>query len=146
MLDWIRGHGSWLVGLAILSVVTLVGSALLIPWVVARVPADYFSRPHARALPWEDKHPLVRALLILGKNLLGLVLILAGILMLVLPGQGILTIIAGIALMDFPGRHALVHRLATRKPVLKSMNWIRKRAGREPLVVIPRAARDLASR
>jgi len=135
MLDWIKSHESWLVGLAVLSAVTLIASALLIPWIIARVPEDYFTRAHAHALPWEDKHPVVRIALIAGKNLFGLILVALGILMLVLPGQGVLTIIAGIALIDFPGRHRLVQRLAAQPPVLKSMNWIRRRAGREPLRV-----------
>ncbi len=145
MLDWIQSHGSLLIALAVLSAVTLAGSALLLPWIIVRAPADYFTREHAH-VPWSDKHPAVRLILITGKNVLGFVLILAGILMLVLPGQGILTIIAGLALMDFPGRHKLVGRIAAQPPVLKSMNWIRHRAGREPFVVVPSAARDLASR
>jgi hypothetical protein len=134
MLDWVQSHKSWLAWLAVLSGVTLVASALLIPWLVARVPADYFARDMHHS-PWEDKHPVVRVILLIAKNLLGLVLIGLGVLMLVLPGQGILTIVAGIALIDFPGRHAAVNWLVRRPPVLKSLYWLRKRSGREPLRV-----------
>lgn len=134
MLDWVKDHESWLAWLAVVSAVTLVASALFIPWMVARVPADYFTRGHHSA-PWKDKHPIVRALLLAAKNVFGLLLVGLGILMLVLPGQGVLTIVAGIALIDFPGRHAVVHWLVCRKPVLNGMNWLRKRSGHEPLRV-----------
>jgi hypothetical protein len=134
MLDWIQSHKSWFAWLAVLSGVTLVASALFIPWLVARVPADYFARGKHHT-PWDDKHPMVRVLLLVAKNLLGLVLVGLGVLMLVLPGQGILTIVAGVALIDFPGRHAAVHWLVCRPPVLKALNWLRKRADREPLEV-----------
>jgi hypothetical protein len=134
VIHWIQSHKSWLAWLAVLSAVTLIASALLIPWLVARVPADYFARGRHHT-PWQDKHPIVRIFLVIAKNLFGLILVGLGILMLVLPGQGILTIVAGIALIDFPGRHAAVHWLVCKPPVLKSLNWLRKRARREPLRV-----------
>jgi hypothetical protein len=134
VIDWLQSHKSWLAWLAVLSAVTLIASALLIPWLVARMPADYFARDRHHT-PWEDKHPIVRILLLIAKNLFGLILVGLGILMLVLPGQGVLTIVAGIALIDFPGRHRAVHWLVSKPPVLKSLNWLRKRAHREPLRV-----------
>ena len=60
-------------------------------------------------------------------------LLVAGILMLVLPGQGILTILAALALLDFPGKRKMEMRILHRPAILKSVNWLRKRAGREPL-------------
>src|ERR1043166_8451238 len=127
MFAWAEAHKSWFIWLAIVSAVTLAASALLIPWFVAKLPADYFSRDeHPSA--WANAHPLLRILLIIGKNLLGLVLIVLGILMLVLPGQGILTIVAGIALVDFPGRHRVVQWIAGRDAVMNALNWVRRRA------------------
>jgi hypothetical protein len=41
------------------------------------------------------------------KNVLGAVLILAGVTMLFFPGQGIITILVGITLLNFPGEMAL---------------------------------------
>ncbi|WP_233490267.1 PGPGW domain-containing protein [Thiocapsa marina] len=79
-------------------------------------------------------HPVVYVSLRLFKNLVGWVLVLAGILMLVLPGQGILTIIMGLVLSDFPGKYALERRLASKQRVLDGINWIRRRSGHPPLV------------
>ncbi len=67
------------------------------------------------------------------KNVLGVGLLLAGILMLVLPGQGLFTMFVGIMMMNFPGKYKLERWIVARGPVLKSINWMRKRAGHEPL-------------
>ncbi len=60
-------------------------------------------------------------------------LILAGILMLILPGQGILTILIGIGLSDFPKKYQLERWFAKKPTLLNSMNWLRKKANIEPL-------------
>lgn len=71
----------------------------------------------------------------IAKNLIGLLLILAGGLMLLLPGQGLLAIFAGILLIECPGKHRLVRWIGTRRTVWHSVNWLRKRAGRPPFVL-----------
>ena len=137
VFDWFKAHNeifAWLIGA---SIMMLVISVAAVGWVILRVPADYFAREHPDEGQWAHRHPLVRAALIIGKNLLGLVLVAAGILMLVLPGQGLLTILAGLFLLDIPGRHKLVMWLVRRPAVLNSLNWIRGRAGREPFFVAP---------
>ncbi|HEY4303629.1 MAG TPA: PGPGW domain-containing protein [Gemmatimonadaceae bacterium] len=127
MLDWADAHKSWFAWLAVASAVMLIASALLIPWLVAKLPTDYFARDH-HPTAWSNAHPLLRAVLLVGKNLLGVVLILLGILMLVLPGQGVLTIVAGIALVDVPGRHRVMQWIVARDPVMNALNWVRRRA------------------
>ena len=129
MLDWAHAHESWFVWLAIVSAVTLAASALVIPWLVAKLPADYFARDSHPAA-WANAHPVLRVFLLAAKNLFGIVLILLGILMLVLPGQGVLTIVAGIALVDFPGRHRVVQWIVARDPVMNALNWVRRRVHR----------------
>ncbi|MGB1110330.1 MAG: PGPGW domain-containing protein, partial [Gammaproteobacteria bacterium] len=63
------------------------------------------------------------------RSAFGLLLLLAGIAMLVLPGQGILTILIGIGLMEFPGKFALECRLAGIPSVYRALNWIRRKGG-----------------
>lgn len=135
MLDWARSHETILLLLGALSVCTLALSAILIPWMVVRIPCDYFTYGRHNALPWEDRHPVVRGALIAGKNLVGVFFVLLGIAMLVLPGQGILTMLAGTMLLDFPGRHRLVCWIVGRRAVLGSLNWVRRRAGQPELVI-----------
>ena len=135
LTSWVGAHKAvfwWLVGF---SVVAFVGSLLAVPWMVVRIPADYFTPGGREAAKRAERHPIVHLVIVVTKNLLGYAFIVLGILMLVLPGQGLLTILAGVVLVDFPGKHRVLDWLVRRPAVLKSMNWIRGRRGREPLVV-----------
>src|SRR5215208_4386679 len=127
MIDWLRGHENYMWWLVAISAFTFVVSLLAVPWLLVRIPPRYFlSAKHGH--PWGDQHPVVHVLLLVGKNLLGLIFLVLGGLMLVLPGQGILTILAGLVLLDFPGKHAVLLWTVSRPAVLKSINWLRNRA------------------
>ncbi|MEN6556690.1 MAG: PGPGW domain-containing protein [Thermoguttaceae bacterium] len=133
MFDWLRSHEILLGWLGAASVVMFVGSLLLVPWLVIRIPPDYFVRRRRQLDRQANRHPAVRVLWLIAKNLIGVVLLLAGVAMLVLPGQGILTILIGLLCLDFPGKFALERWLARQPSVLAAMNWIRVHAGREKL-------------
>jgi hypothetical protein len=134
MIGWLRAHETWMWWLVVISAFTFVVSLLAVPWLLVRIPPRYFmSTNHGH--PWGDQHPVVHVLLLIAKNLLGVIFIVLGVLMLVLPGQGILTILAGLVLIDFPGKHKVLLWTVSRPAVLKSINWLRNRAKREPLVV-----------
>ena len=102
------------------SVLMFFGSLIAVPWLVVRIPADYFLRQRHYVDRWRPRHPLLRLAFLALKNLLGVVLVLAGVAMLVLPGQGILTILVGLLFLDFPGKFALERRLARQPPVLRA--------------------------
>lgn len=119
--------------LGLVSLATFVLSLLMVPLIVVRIPHDYFKDAYRHKSQWAQYHPVLRFCLLLLKNLLGLVLLVMGVLMLVLPGQGVLTILFGIALMNFPGKFKLERRLVAYPKVLSSINWIRKRANRAPI-------------
>jgi hypothetical protein len=116
------------VWVSIASAVFFVGSILAVGIVIVRLPPDYFqqesrSRRERRTPVW------VRV----GKNVLGWLLILAGIAMLVLPGQGMLVILIGVMLADFPGKYRLERWIVSRGKVLKVINKLRRRFKRPPL-------------
>jgi len=120
----------WMLGVA--SAAMLVISAALIPYLIVRLPADFYAESNHRRRLFEA-HPPLRILFLAVKNALGGLLLVAGILMLVLPGQGILTILAALTLLNFPGKRKLELRILHRPVILNSINWLRRRAGREPL-------------
>ncbi|PIE23328.1 MAG: hypothetical protein CSA62_08000 [Planctomycetota bacterium] len=133
LATWLDMLPAWtkeaLIWLGVLSVATVVFSALALPWVVLRLPEDYFRSPAAAV----DPAPGARAKRLL-RNIGGAICILLGIAMLVLPGQGILTILIGLTLMDFPGKQRLERGLVRRGRLLKPLNWIRSRAKKTPLL------------
>ncbi len=135
LTGWIEANGTLLAGTMILSTTTFIGSLILVPWLVVHVPPDYFSRDRRVRPPWTDDHPVFWLTLLVVKNLAGYVAIAAGIVMLVLPGQGLLTIAMGIILIDFPGKYRLERRIISYGPVIRTINKIRRKANRKPLEV-----------
>ena len=111
-----------------LSIVVMVGSTVLLPWLIIQMPPDYFLQGHRHPLARRERHWALHVALVLGKNALGFVMVLAGVAMLALPGQGVLTILAGLMVMDFPGKYRLEGAIIRRPAVLKGLNWIRRRA------------------
>jgi 4-hydroxybenzoate polyprenyltransferase len=139
MGEWIASLSDWverntivvwvLLGVSIVSVALV---ALLLPGMVARLPADYFasSRQAPRERPsasgWVKR---------IGKNVLGFVFLLAGIAMVLLPGQGVLTILIGVFLLDFPGKHAMERWIVRRKKIKALLDRMREKRGQPPLQV-----------
>lgn len=116
------------------SVSMFLLSPLAVSWLVVRLPADYFAPRRRHRVPYWQRHPLWGPVFRVAKNSAGVVLALAGLVMLFVPGQGLLTLAAGLMLIDFPGKYRLERWLVTRHSVWRSINWLRRRAGREPLV------------
>lgn len=124
IFETFRAHEQlfWILGLG--SILLFVLSALLIPWIIIVLPADFFIRLRARA--FSGRHPVVALLLIILRNVLGAVLLVAGIIMLFIPGQGLLTILIALALIDFPGKHNLLMRMINNPRVFHAANGIRR--------------------
>jgi hypothetical protein len=143
MIDWltqlIHGWGlTWgqvLFGVAV-SVVTFVLSLAVVTFVLVKLPANYFHSSHDREF-LVHRHPVLRAVGIFVKNLLGLVLVGAGVVMSLpgVPGQGVLTILLGIMLLDFPGKRALETRIVSRPRVNSAVNALRARFDKPPLLL-----------
>jgi hypothetical protein len=112
------------------SVLGLLVAAAISTWFVARMPVDYFLSE--RRIPAVVNHWAVRLVLVSVKNLVGVVLIVAGLLMLLGPGQGVVTILAGLVLTNFPGKFAAERWLARRKGVLAALNWMRTKSRQPP--------------
>lgn len=127
-----------LVALTVLSIVFFVGSLIAIPFILVRLPADFFDIRVPR--PWmEDHHPVLRVLGHLVKNLVGAIFLFAGFLMLFLPGQGILTMLIGISMLDFPGKRKVEAKLIGQPTVLNAINGMREKFGKPPLIIAPDA-------
>lgn len=122
-----------------LFVVTFVGSLAMVTWILVTLPATYFSDVHPHPPMWGERDPILRWLGRIVKNLLGLVLVVAGIVMALpgIPGQGLLTFLIGVMLVDFPGKRRLEQKLVRRPKVLSFINKLRARYKKEPLVVDP---------
>lgn len=134
MIEWIQSNDTIVWWMVASSAFMFVASLILVPMLVVRIPADYFThrkRHHKRP---EKYPPVIRIIVLIIKNILGAVLVMVGVLMLVLPGQGLFTMFIGVMMMNFPGKYRLERWIVERGPVLKSINWLRARAGHVALL------------
>jgi hypothetical protein len=122
-------------GFAALFIGSLVATLIIVPWVLIKIPADYFNRNAEHAPPFSNYPVPLRLPLIIAKNLLGLGLVAVGVAMLVLPGQGVIVILIGVFLLDFPGKQHIERWLISRGPILNFANWLRRKGGKPPLTL-----------
>ena len=134
MLEWFYNNEVLVWWLLAISSVSLLGTLIVVPLILVRLPAGYLLRSDRQGAPWMSRNQYLRVPIFLARNLLGAILVLAGILMLVLPGQGVLTIIIGLVLMEFPGKYHAERWVMNRPSVLTAINWIRVKASKPKLL------------
>nr|ALS92486.1 sodium:dicarboxylate symporter family [uncultured bacterium] len=124
-----------LIGLVVF-VITFAVSLAIVSFILVKIPETYFREDHPREL-WADRPAPVRILGMIGKNILGVLLVALGVVLSLpgVPGQGILTILLGIMLLDFPGKRSLERKLISRPSVLTTVNRLRHRYGKPALIL-----------
>ncbi len=128
MIDWLKANETLIVSISGASVVVFLATLVVIPLLIVRMPADYFVREEVPLWPGLRREwPLA---LLGAKNLLGGILLLGGLAMLVLPGQGAMTILVGIMLLNFPGKRRFESWLIRRRAIHRMINWIRAKLSR----------------
>ncbi len=111
------------VAIVVASLAMVVGSVWGAKRFIVRAPPDYFVRPPpkrsggARLVRW----------------IAGVPIVLAGVAMLVLPGQGVLTILLGLLILDLPIQRRVAKWLVARPAVYRTISGWRSAAGRPPL-------------
>lgn len=121
-----------------ISLGMFIFSLLLVPVLVCKIPADYFVKTNYRPRATNKIEGIRYSLIYTVRNLAGIVLLLAGILMLLLPGQGLITIFLSLFVADFPGKRKVEERLVSIQTIHASINWIREKRGVE-LLSLPQA-------
>jgi hypothetical protein len=135
IVEGFRSHSALAGTIALISFAVAVIYAIVMFCALAWIRPDYFVRRRSES-GIRVEHPLLRFGWHLLKNVVGAVLLLAGIAMLVLPGQGMLTILVALTLLEFPGKRRLVLRIVRLKHVHSAIDWVRSRAG-QPAIVLP---------
>ena len=137
IISWSSMNSDWLFLLGSLSIFILIISVFMMVLIISFLPEDYFKSENRNLISsvQNSRYPLLKLLVLITKNFFGVLLLLSGILMLVLPGQGILTIITGLVFMDYPGKYKFERKLLRQKGVINSINWIRSRLSKPSLKV-----------
>lgn len=129
----IQENGTLLALLAGASMVLFVVTILTIPLLVVSIPSNYFLHENSGSFGFGARHPFVRLVFLILKNIAGIVCVMAGFVMLFIPGQGLLTMFIGVVLLNFPGKRRLELRLVRHPQIRRGVDWIRRRAGKDPL-------------
>ena len=130
--DWFSQNQLLIQWISIGSIISFFGSLIIIPRLIINLPPDFFLK---RKKSVSVKQIVVfRVTFFLLKNFLGFLLLLCGILMLFIPGQGLLTMFLGLVLLDFPGKYKLQLYCLKVRPVRRSLNWIRRKYEKEAFI------------
>ena len=121
---------------ALIFVASFLFNLGIVSLILVKLPADYFSKKRKTKF-WAGPNPALHAAKVIGKNFLGVVLVALGVVLSLpgVPGQGLLTILLGVMLLDFPGRHRLEQKLLSKPSIVNTINRLRGRFGKPPLVL-----------
>lgn len=127
--------GNVLIGVAIFLVSFFVNLGI-VSAILVKLPANHFSK-NRKTKFWHGPRPALHAAKVIGKNILGVLLVALGIVLSLpgVPGQGLLTVLLGIMLLDFPGRQRLEQKLLSKPSIVNTINRLRGRFGKPPLVL-----------
>ena len=114
-----------------ISLFVFLFSLLSIKWLVSLIPEDYFINKKDSKI--KTGNIFIWYIVLIFKNLIGYSLILCGIMMLVLPGQGLFTIIIGLMMSNYPGKYSIEKKFIAIPTILKSINWLRRKSNKPPI-------------
>jgi hypothetical protein len=115
---------------------SFIVSTALVSYALVKLPATYFHSSHQRDF-FEGQNRAIRWSGVIFKNLIGVILIVVGVILSLpgVPGPGLVTILLGLVMLDIPGKRPMETRLIKRPAVLQSINKLRARFDKPPLVL-----------
>ena len=131
--EFVSSYKVYILWLATISLFVFIFSLISIKWLVALIPTNYFIKKNM--VKSKKSYSFIWLISIIVKNLIGYTLILGGLLMLVLPGQGLFTILMGLVLSNYPGKYNIERRFISIPSILKTVNWLRKKSNKPPLEI-----------
>jgi|TARA_X000001036_G_scaffold63086_1_gene53600 hypothetical protein len=129
--EFFSSYKTYIFWLGVVSLLIFIFSLISIRWLVTLIPSDYFTNKGTSE--FKKRYPLTWLFSIVIKNIIGYALILGGLLMLVLPGQGLFTIFIGLILSNYPGKYKLERKLISIPSIFKMVNWLRDKSNKPPL-------------
>tara|TARA_A200000113_G_scaffold110479_2_gene99169 strand:+ start:235 stop:675 length:441 start_codon:yes stop_codon:yes gene_type:complete len=134
MTNWLSVNQLLLTIIGFLSLFIFFASILSLPWLVSKIPEDYFLKETSRFIFWRNQFPYIWPLIIIIKNVTGVLMLISGLVMLVTPGQGILTIFIGMIMLDYPKKSMIEKKIILNKSVLPKLNWLRRKVNKNPII------------
>lgn len=124
----------------VLTTVAAIAYFIVISYIITQIDKRYFLRKQTSDDDGSEPHRLtsmnssVTCVIKIAKIIVGVCLLVVGLVMLVLPGQGLITMLIGLSLLPFPGKNKMEQNILSRRSVRSSLNWIRMKANKEPFI------------
>jgi len=128
LLMWLDAHQTLLAAISAVSILLTLVSVLAVPWLIARLPVDFFQHSVERR-GWR-RQPLVT----FTRNLIGASLVLLGLIMFVTPGPGLIVLLLGLSISRFPGKQRMIRKVLASPRLFDSLNWIREQRNQPPFL------------
>ena len=128
---YVANEGMWQI-LGISSIIFFIGTLITVPLIIINLPSGYFLEDRTCL---SSRRRTSRVLYLVAKNILGGVFIIAGLVMLFVPGQGLLTLAIGFMLISLPNKRMLALYIIRRQGVRAIINRMRARAAKPPLEI-----------
>ncbi|MDB2590232.1 PGPGW domain-containing protein [Candidatus Thioglobus sp.] len=129
IIQYLDQYEELFIMIGVISAAIFVLTLLLTPYLLGLMPVDYFSSKPKNAIEIKSVWGFVKFIV---TTVIGVLLVLAGIIMLVTPGQGVISILLGLFLLEFPGKRELELKFISHTPTYKTLNWLRHKAGKPP--------------
>lgn len=117
-------------GISTASIILLATTVVATPWLLSRLPADYFCQDPQKTYGTGIRRWLWHGFL----NILGTIVVLLGITMMFTPGPGLVVMLAGLSLIRLPIKHRLIRAIASRPGFFETMNKLRQRREQPPFI------------
>ena len=78
MSSFLKEYALYFEWLGLLSLVTFIGSLVAIPWIIGKLPVDYFIKHRERVAERHEQHPLAAKVIFVTRNIVGFGFFLAG--------------------------------------------------------------------
>lgn len=117
-------------GTSVASITLLATTVLATPWLLCRLPANYFCQDPQKTYGTGIHRWLWHGFL----NILGTFVVLLGITMMFTPGPGLIVMLAGLSMIRLPIKHRLIRAIAERPGIFDTMNRLRARHQQPPFI------------
>ena len=129
-INWLLQYQIELLWLGLVSIITFLSGLFVMPWVILRLPEDYFLRTEGDARV--SNRSVAKIFIFVVKNVTGSLLVCIGFLMLFLPGPGVLVALIGFVLVDVAGKRRVIVWVLRVTNLREIINKFRSRQGMAP--------------
>jgi len=120
---------------AAFSVLFFLIGIILVPYVILKIPHDYFSYSSKKEYFSRKRDIAVYYMKMTLRNAAALLLFFLGIILLVVPGQGLLTILLAFLLADIPGKYKIEKYLIKKERIYNLLNRFRQKYGKKSFIL-----------